>query len=154
VAFGRTAPLRRELEAAFPDRPFAIRFWDGSELAATQPSSPTFSINSPPALAHVLRAPGELGIGRAYATGLVEVDDLDAGIRIFDEFEPPELKPVAIARLGLALIRACGLVIPPRRPAAELRLRGEHTRSPVIAPRSVTTTTSATTSSSCSSTRP
>jgi cyclopropane-fatty-acyl-phospholipid synthase len=125
VAFGRTAPLRRELEAAFPDRPFAIRFWDGTELAATQPSSPTFSINSPQALAHVLRAPGELGIGRAYATGLVEVNDLDAGIRIVDEFEPPELKPVAIARLGLALIRACGLVIPPRRPAAELRLRGE-----------------------------
>ncbi len=125
MAFSRTAPLRRELEAAFPDRPFAIRFWDGTELAATQPSSPTFSINSPQALAHVLRAPGELGIGRAYATGLVEVDDLDAGIRIVDEFEPPELKPLAIARLGLALIRACGLVVPPRRPEAELRLRGE-----------------------------
>jgi cyclopropane-fatty-acyl-phospholipid synthase len=125
VAFGRTAPLRRELEAAFPDRPFAIQFWDGTELAATEPSSPTFSINSPQALAHVLLAPGELGIGRAYATGLVEVDDLDAGIRIVDEFEPPELRPVAIARLGLALIRACGLVVPPRRPEAELRLRGE-----------------------------
>jgi cyclopropane-fatty-acyl-phospholipid synthase len=125
VAFGRTAPLRRELEAAFPDRPFAISFWDGSVLAATEPSSPTFSINSPQALAHVLRAPGELGIGRAYATGLVEVDDLDAGIRIVDEFEPPDLRPVAIARLVLALIRACGVVVPPRRPEAELRLRGE-----------------------------
>ncbi|MDQ6607476.1 MAG: cyclopropane-fatty-acyl-phospholipid synthase family protein [Actinomycetota bacterium] len=125
MAFGRTAPLRRELEAAFPRRPFAIRFWDGTVVAATEPSSPTFSINSPKALAHVLRAPGELGIGRAYATGLVEVDDLDAGIRIVDEFEPPNLGPAAIARLGLALIRACGLVVPPPRPEAELRLRGE-----------------------------
>ncbi len=125
MAFSRTAPLRQELEAAFPRRPFAIRFWDGTEVAATEPSSPTFRLNSPQALAHVLRAPGELGIGRAYATGLIEVDDLDAGIRIVDEFEPPELKPVAVARLVLALIRACGLVMPPRRPEAELRLRGE-----------------------------
>jgi cyclopropane-fatty-acyl-phospholipid synthase len=125
VAFGRTAPLRQELASAFPRRPFAIRFWDGTVLAATEAEAPTFSINSPKALAHVLRAPGELGIGRAYATGLVEVDDLDAGIRIVDEFEPPALKPRAIARLGVALIRACGLVVPPRRPDTELRLRGE-----------------------------
>jgi cyclopropane-fatty-acyl-phospholipid synthase len=122
---GRTEPLRRELEATFPARPFAVRFWDGSELQATESGAPTFTFRSPQALAHVLRAPGELGLGRAYVAGLIEVDDLEAALRIVDTFEPPPLPVRRQARLALALVRACGLVAPPRRPATELRLRGE-----------------------------
>jgi cyclopropane-fatty-acyl-phospholipid synthase len=125
VALARTAPLRHEIEAALPRRPFAIRFWDGSDVRATESPAPTFTFRSPRALAHVLRAPGELGLGRAYVAGLIEVDDLDAALRIVDTFEPPALSIRRQARLGLAVIRACGLELPPRRPAAELRLRGE-----------------------------
>src|SRR5207245_7437534 len=80
VAFSRTELLRRELEAALPRRPFTVRFWDGTSVAATGPDAPTFTLRSPRALAHVLRAPGELGIGRAYVDGLLEVDDLDAAL--------------------------------------------------------------------------
>jgi cyclopropane-fatty-acyl-phospholipid synthase len=113
------------LEAAFPDRPFALRFWDGTGVEATEPGSPTFELHSPQALAHVLRAPGELGIGRAYAAGLVDVDDLDRGLRLVDTFEPPSsLTPRQQARLALAVLRACGITRPPRRPSSELRLRG------------------------------
>jgi cyclopropane-fatty-acyl-phospholipid synthase len=123
--FARTAPLRRELDTALPKRPFAVRFWDGTEVEATVPGAPTFFFRSPVAMAHVLRAPGELGIGRAYVDGLVEVDDLEAALAIVDSFEPPALSLGQQARLGLAVLRACGLVRPPRPPAAELRLRGE-----------------------------
>jgi cyclopropane-fatty-acyl-phospholipid synthase len=124
VAFERTAPLRDELQAALPERPFAVSFWDGSRVTATVPGAPTFSFRSPRALAHILRAPGELGLGRAYVAGLLEVDDIDAALRLVDSWEPPELTVGARARLGLALARACGLVRPPRAPGAELRLRG------------------------------
>lgn len=125
MPFARTAPLRRELEAALPRRPFAIRFWDGTTVAATEPGGPTFRVLSPAALAHALRAPGELGLGRAYVLGLLDVDDIEAALAIVDSFEAPDLSPVRIARLGWAALRACGLVAPPRPPASELRLTGE-----------------------------
>jgi cyclopropane-fatty-acyl-phospholipid synthase len=125
VAFARTEALRTELQRALPERPFTVRFWDGTSVAATEPGAPTFVINSPKALAHVLRAPGELGIGRAYAQGLIEADDMDAALLLVDSFETPSLRPVTIVRLALALARATGLTLPPPRPATELRLRGE-----------------------------
>jgi cyclopropane-fatty-acyl-phospholipid synthase len=125
LPLARTAPLRNELRAALPQRPFAVAFWDGTSLEATEPQAPTFTLRSPQALAHVLRAPGELGIGRAYATGLLEVDDIDAALRVVDTFEPPRLGVAQILRLGAAVARGCGLTLPPRRPGTELRLRGE-----------------------------
>jgi cyclopropane-fatty-acyl-phospholipid synthase len=125
MALARTAPLRRELEAALPRRPFSVRFWDGTVVDATEPGAPTFTLRSPRALAHVIRAPGELGLGRAYVTELLDVDDLDAALTVVDTFEPPRLSLREMARLGLSVVRACGLVLPPGPPATELRLRGE-----------------------------
>jgi cyclopropane-fatty-acyl-phospholipid synthase len=125
VPFASTESLRRELEAALPRRPFAVRFWDGHGVEATEPGAPTFVFRSPRALAHVLRAPGELGVGRAYVAGMVDVDDLDGALRIVDTFEAPPLALGQKLRLGRALVRACGLTVPPRVPATELRLRGE-----------------------------
>ena len=125
MAFARTAPLRREIAAALPERPFALRFWDGTTVGATQPDAPTFSFRSPEALAHVIRAPGELGLGRAYVLGLIETDDIEKSLRVVDTFEAPRVSPAQLAKLGVALIRACGLVRPPRIPASELRLTGE-----------------------------
>ncbi|HEY8626064.1 MAG TPA: class I SAM-dependent methyltransferase, partial [Solirubrobacteraceae bacterium] len=125
MPFARTAALRGELERALPRRPFAVRFWDGTTVQATEQPAPTFTVRSPQALAHLLRAPGELGLGRAYALGLIETDDIDAALRLVDSFEPPPLRPWAIGRLVVGLIRAIGVTPPPRRPASELRLRGE-----------------------------
>ena len=91
MPFARTAPLRRELALALPERPFAVRFWDGTAVPATEPDGPTFEIHSPQALAHALRAPGELGLGRAYVLGLIDVDDIEKALRIVDTFEAPRL---------------------------------------------------------------
>jgi cyclopropane-fatty-acyl-phospholipid synthase len=125
LPLSNTAPLRRELAAALPQRPFAVRFWDGTEVPATDADAPTFNFRSPEALAHVIRAPGELGLGRAYVLGLVDTDDIEKSLRVVDTFDPPRISPGQMARLGLALVRACGLVKPPRPPASELRLTGE-----------------------------
>jgi cyclopropane-fatty-acyl-phospholipid synthase len=125
LALARTAPLRHEIEAALAQRPFAIRFWDGTLVPATVEGGPTFVLQSPQALAHVIRAPGELGLGRAYVLGLIDVDDVEGALKIVDAFEAPRLSPGQLARLAVAVVRACGLVRPPRPPASELRLRGE-----------------------------
>src|SRR3954454_8267277 len=125
MATTRTEPLRRELEKAFPSRPFNVTFWDGTELPASDGNGgPTFSVRSPHALAHALRAPGQLGLGRAYAAGALEVDDLDAVLRVASDWQPPAVDRREPARRALAALRACGLTLPPRAPAAELRPRG------------------------------
>jgi cyclopropane-fatty-acyl-phospholipid synthase len=130
MPFARTDPLRRQIERSFPARPFAIRFWDGSRVEPTgNDSGPTFLVRSPRAIAHALRAPGQLGIGRAYVSGELEPDDLDAAMALLDSWKPPPLDTSTQLRLMLAALRAVGLTRPPRAPSAELRLRGErHTR--------------------------
>ncbi len=124
VAFANPAPLRREIAARLPDRPFVVEFWDGSALQATSPGGPTFVVRSPRAVAHALRAPGQLGLGRAYVSGELDVDDMDATIRLLNEWQPPALDGADKRALMLAAVRAAGLTPPPPRPAAELRPSG------------------------------
>jgi cyclopropane-fatty-acyl-phospholipid synthase len=124
MPFASTAPLRREIEARIPERPFAVEFWDGTRLAASGGGGPTFYVRSPRAAAHALRAPGQLGLGRAYVSGEIEVDDIDAVIELLDSWQPPALEGGGKARLLLGTVRAAGLTRPPRRPAAELRPSG------------------------------
>jgi cyclopropane-fatty-acyl-phospholipid synthase len=124
MPFASTAPLRREIESRIPERPFTVEFWDGTRLPAIDDAGPTFSVRSPRAAAHVLRAPGQLGLGRAYVSGEIEVDDIDAVIEVLDGWQPPALEGVDKARLLLGAVRAAGLTRPPRRPAAELTPSG------------------------------
>jgi cyclopropane-fatty-acyl-phospholipid synthase len=131
MSFASTGLLRREIERRIPERPFAIEFWDGTRLPASAGDGvgPTFSIRSPRAAAHVLRAPGQLGLGRAYVSGDIDVDDMDAVIALLDSWKPPPLGRGDIARLLLGAVRAAGLTRPPRRPDAELVLSGRrHSR--------------------------
>jgi cyclopropane-fatty-acyl-phospholipid synthase len=129
VPFARTGPFRRELEATLSDRPFSIEFWDGSRVPATSADGPTFRVRSPRAIAHVLRSPGQLGLGRAYVCGELDVDDLDAVVSLIGRWEPPAFGARAQARLMLAAARATGLMRPPRPPAAEIQPRGKtHTK--------------------------
>jgi cyclopropane-fatty-acyl-phospholipid synthase len=127
--FAHPERLRRELARALPARPFTVRFWNGSELAPTTPGGPVFTVRSPTAVAHLLRAPGQLGLGRAYAAGELEADDLDRVIELLDTFQAPTIDKAARARLAVAAMRACGLTPPPRVPASELQPRGHrHSR--------------------------
>jgi cyclopropane-fatty-acyl-phospholipid synthase len=125
-----TAPLRRELGAALPDRPFELRFWDGSVLPSTNPDGgPVFSARSPRAVAHALLAPGQIGLSRAYVSGELEVDDLDGVLALLNGWDPPAIDRSTRLRLLLAAARAAGLQRPPRPPAIELRPRGQrHSR--------------------------
>ncbi len=120
---GRVVALRRELERALPERPFRIALWDGSVLPATADGGPCFTARSPAAVGHLLRAPGQLGLGRAYVAGDLEVDDLDAVMGVVDTWHPPRIGPAARARLLVAAARAAGLRSP-ATPEAELRPRG------------------------------
>jgi cyclopropane-fatty-acyl-phospholipid synthase len=137
MPFAKTEALRRELAEALPERAFTVRFWDGTELPATNGRAgnghagngdgkrgPTFTVRSPKAMAHLVRAPGELGLGRAYVAGELEVDDLDRVIDLMDDFEEPQIDRATRARLALAAVRAVGLTIPPRAPKAELHPKG------------------------------
>ena len=119
MAFAKTAPLRSALAEALPERPFTVAFWDGTEVPATAPG-PRFTVRSPRAVAHALCAPGQLGLGRAYVSGELEVDDIDAAIALLQTWKPPALDRAAKARLALAAARAMGLERPPRRPQSEL----------------------------------
>ena len=131
MGLGRgTERLAREIEGALPHRPFTIRFWDGNEVAANEGADgPVFTVRSPRAVAQVLRAPGQLGLGRAYVSGEIDVDDLDGVIDLLNSWQPPKLSPTERLALMLSAGRAIGLVRPPRRPAAELRPSGRrHSR--------------------------
>ena len=129
MPFASTDKLRREIEARIPERPFTIEFWDGSRLPPTNGGGPTFCVRSPRAAAHVLRAPGQLGLGRAYVSGEIEVDDMDAVIELLDGWKPPSLDGADKRALLVGAARAAGLTRPPRRPAAELRPSGRrHSR--------------------------
>jgi cyclopropane-fatty-acyl-phospholipid synthase len=119
LALARTAPLRAGLTEAFPERPFTVGFWDGTEVPGTAPG-PRFNVRSPRAAAFALTAPGELGIGRAYVSGEIEVDDLDAAVDLVREWQPPRLDRKAKAKLALAAVQAAGVTKPPPRPTAEL----------------------------------
>jgi cyclopropane-fatty-acyl-phospholipid synthase len=120
-----TRPLRRELARALPERPFALRFWDGSVVPATTGDAPEFHARSPVAIGHFLRAPSELGLGRAYVAGDLEVDDLDAAFLVVDDWRPPAVKIGDRVRLMLAAVAAAGAGGLPRIPSIELILDGQ-----------------------------
>jgi cyclopropane-fatty-acyl-phospholipid synthase len=120
--------LRRGIERALPDRPFTIELWDGSRVPSTR-HGPTLSVKSPRAIGHLIRAPGELGLGRAYVCGELDVDDLDGIIALLGRWHAPRLGLGRRLQLIASALRAAGLHRLPRPPAAELRpARRKHTK--------------------------
>ena len=88
-------------------------------------AGPTFYVRSPRAAAHVLRAPGQLGLGRAYVSGEIEVDDMDAVIELLDGWQPPPLEGADKRALLLGAVRAAGPdPAPGAGPQSELRPSG------------------------------
>jgi cyclopropane-fatty-acyl-phospholipid synthase len=124
-----TEPLIKEIERAFPERPFTIELWDGSKVPATNGGGgPTFRARSEDALAYAVASPGQLGLGRAYVAGEIEIDDIDGVIGVLNEWKPPPVGAATKARLITAALRAAGVRRPPPPPKAEMHLRGrKHT---------------------------
>jgi cyclopropane-fatty-acyl-phospholipid synthase len=130
MTFAATTSLCRQIERLFPERPFAIEFWNGTTVPATVAGGPTFMIRSPRAIAQTLGAPGQLGLSRAYVSGELEVEDLDGVIDLWYRWNPPVLHPWDRLRLSLAAVRASGAIMPPAAPIAELRPLGmRHTKA-------------------------
>jgi cyclopropane-fatty-acyl-phospholipid synthase len=109
------------------DLPVALRAYDGTVLGPTDAAA-TVVINSPRALARIVQSPGELGIGRAYVTGEIDVEgDIFAALAIRDNLPNIHMGPRQIVEasrvLGLQMLHR----VPP--PPEEVRLRGRrHSR--------------------------
>jgi cyclopropane-fatty-acyl-phospholipid synthase len=109
-----------------PDFAIAIRAYDGSSLGP--PDAPTtLVIRSPDAIRRILTAPGELGLGRAYVAGDLDVEgDLFFGLAALRD-RIPKLGPSQIAQAA-RLVGLKGLrPLPP--PPEEAHLQGRrHSR--------------------------
>ncbi len=120
--------------------PVRLRAWDGSEAGASARTGvPVVVVRQRRALRHLVWSPGELGLARAYVRGDIDVEgDLDRALALVwgavrdGGDREPDHRPVTAGLLarGLATAARVGaLGPPPRRPAAESRLRGRlHSR--------------------------
>src|SRR5690349_13348268 len=126
TAASALAPLARRMSSAVPGGlPLGVRLWDGSEIPG-QAGAPRLVVRSPEAVAYAVRAPGEVGLGRAWVTGALDVDgDLEAALARVERFRDLRFgRRERVAALRAA--RRLGALRPraPTPPAAEARLRG------------------------------
>jgi len=113
-----------------------VRCWDGSTIDGPSDTAATLVVRSPNAFRHFLYAPGELGLGRAYVSG-----ELDLEGDVFEILRAPErwgekrphrrigFDPEGLAEMWRAArqLGAIGPPLPP--PPEEARLRGRrHSR--------------------------
>ncbi len=106
--------------------PFTLKFWDGSTLPGESPT-PVTVLRSPRALAYLLRAPNQVGLARAWVTGVLDVEgDVEALLAARDRFQGIALSAADRAKLLLAAARAApsAVVRRARIPAIEMAPRG------------------------------
>ena len=116
--------------------PVTIRCWDGSQLGPADAPA-TIVVKSPDALRRLLYAPNELGLGRAYVAGEIDIDgDVYRALRIRDSAADAQGEvgltlggkdwiDVAKAARRLGVLRR---PLPPPREEARLR-GGLHSKS-------------------------
>jgi len=104
------------------DLPIAIQAYDGSRLGPADPPA-TIVVRSPAALRRIVTAPGELGFGRAYVAGDLDVEgDIYAALSLRDHLPNVRLTPRQWAA-AVRVVGAGGLrPLPP--PPEEAHLRG------------------------------
>lgn len=110
-----------------PDAPVRVAFWDGSAFGPRDAPA-TIDVGSPRALARLVRAPGELGLGRAYVAGELDlVGDIEAIAGLADrvdtadlQLSPKEWAAAARAAASVGVLRPGRIPPPPE----EARLRG------------------------------
>jgi cyclopropane-fatty-acyl-phospholipid synthase len=88
--------------------PVTVRFWDGSRLDGDRAAGATVVIRDPAALVHMLRAPGQLGLARAWVDGCLDVEgDLEAVLRSRSAFAGINLTAADRARIALTSAHSC-----------------------------------------------
>lgn len=119
------AALRPLLESLVGGRSdLAVEFWDGSRHGPAD-SDATFVVRRPDALRRLLTSPDELGLGRAYVAGDLDLEgDLWTALELGDgwepRFSPREIAHLVRAARRLGILRFERLEPPPE----EIRLRG------------------------------
>ena len=120
----RTADTSRAARGLFAailgdDSPVQVTFPDGSVLGSSSAAMRVI-VHSNDAFAHMLRAPGELGLARAYISGALDVEgDIGAAVALQTRLESTNL----LSRHVLSLARALGTDLvrnPPSLPPEEI----------------------------------
>src|SRR5436853_4570954 len=110
------------------DLPVAFEAYDGSRCGPAGAPA-TIVLRSPAALQRILTAPGELGFGRAYVAGDLDVEgDIYAALALRERLPDVRLRPHQCMS-ALRLVPAAGLRPPPRPPARAHLPRRRHTTS-------------------------
>src|SRR5215217_5087456 len=120
------APLAARIDAKIPaGRPLGLRFWDGSELPGP-PGAPVLVVNSPTAIARVIHERSELGFGRAWVAGEIDVEgDLGETLKLTDRFRGIKVEGGdLLAALKAARRLNAFPVREPEPPQSEARLKG------------------------------
>ena len=83
-------------------------------------------LRDPDALVRIVRAPGELGLARAWVSGELDVDgDLERAMALTEDWRHAPLRPAdALARCAPPAASACCAGREPEPPATEARLHG------------------------------
>jgi cyclopropane-fatty-acyl-phospholipid synthase len=104
------------------DAPVAFRAYDGSHVGAADAPA-TVVVRSPLALRRLVTAPNELGVGRAYVAGEIDLDgDIFAVLSLQERLEHLRVSPAQIATaLRLLGLRSLKPLAPPPE---EARLHG------------------------------
>jgi cyclopropane-fatty-acyl-phospholipid synthase len=106
--------------------PFTLKFWDGSTLPGESPT-PVTVLRSPKAIAYLLRAPNQVGLARAWVTGVLDVEgDVEALLAARDRFHGIALSAADRAKLLFAAVRAAPSTVVRRAriPSIEMAPRG------------------------------
>ncbi len=111
------------------EMPIEVKAWDGSRLGPKQGAA-RLVIRSPEALRRLLYAPNELGLGRAYVAGELDIEgDIYAALKIRDSMEKERSDDLSLGVKGWlqALRSAADLHLlgpPPAPPKEEAHLGG------------------------------
>jgi cyclopropane-fatty-acyl-phospholipid synthase len=109
--------------------PIALRFWDGSVLPAAPNARPAPAVVtvSRRAIAHLIYAPGQLGLARAWVDGSLDIEgDLEGVVAQRRAFDGARLSARDLTLVALAAVRAGGLAVlrRPPVPSIESDVRG------------------------------
>ncbi len=113
--------------------PLRVRAWDGS-VAGPQDAAAVVTVRSPRALRRVLYSPNEVGLGRAYVTGEIDVDgDLSEALDALATAVETWRRAMSLTdfvRLGSDAARLGVIGLPPKPPDTEVKLSGRtHSRA-------------------------
>jgi cyclopropane-fatty-acyl-phospholipid synthase len=105
------------------DLPIAVETYDGGRIGPEDPPA-TVAVRSPDALRRLVTAPGELGLGRAYVAGELDVEgDIFAALTALRD-RMPGTRLHSRQALDLARILGADVLRPLPPPSEEARLHG------------------------------